>query len=229
MNKRMSGSVVFSIIVILSFQPRAVGFRSGSLVQEPLKTYKVVSHQTHERVLDILFQRDEANRDYDFILRFLPSFAPESQILVKRRVGKVEVVEYTSLSGNIYDKLNNTMSNGGREDAAEMAKLVQVRKRVIEVPTAQVRKWRESLANSVGATMKTLEQRDIEGERGKETITIDGTFYYFWYTQVTGDISFNLLDYEVNNRKAEGELALVRWMNAVRLDVQKLKSLDSPK
>lgn len=223
MNKRMLGSVAFTIIVIMSFQPSAVGFRPGELFQEPLKTYKVVSHETHERVLDILFQRDEANRDYDFILRFAPSFAPESQIVVKRRFGKAEVVEYTSLSGNIYGKLNNVMANGGKEDAAEMAKLVQVKKRVIEVPTAQVRQWRKSLANSIGATMKALEQRDIEDERGNGTITIDGTFYYFWYTQVTGDISFNLLDHEISDRKVTGLLALVRWMNTVRLDIGKSK------
>ncbi|HLG17756.1 MAG TPA: hypothetical protein VJH03_25150 [Blastocatellia bacterium] len=227
MNLRISGAVAFATFVLLPFQLTAVAFQPGSLVQEPLKTHKVVSSQTYEHVLDMVFPRNEANPDYDLVLRFEPSFAPESQIVVKspivveRTVGKVEVVEYTSLSGNIYRRLNSVMANGGREDAAEMARLVEVQKRVIEVPIAQVRQWRATLADSVGASMKSLEQRSVDAETGVGTITLDGTFYSLWYDQVGSHISFRLLDHEVSNRQVSGVLKLVRWMNTVRRDIEK--------
>ena len=215
MNFRISGTVAVALIVLLPFQVSAVGLQSGSLSQEPLKTYKLVSRETCERVLDIVFQRDQANWDYDFVLRFEPSFAPESQIVVRKAANRVEVVEYTSLSGNIFMKLNSVMAHGGKEDPVEMAKLIQVRKRMIEVPNTQVRQWRRRLADSISASIKRLEQRSVEAERGIGTITIDGTFYNLWYDQVGSHISFKLLDHEVSNNEVTGELELVRWMNSV--------------
>lgn len=221
MKTRIWCSVLLAMIVLLSFQVRAVRSRAESFLQGPHKSYRVVSRETHERVLNIVFQRDEASRDYDFVLRFEPSFAPESQIVVRTAANKVEVVEYASLSGNIYRKLDSVMANGGKEDPVEMAKLIQVRKRLIEVSHAQVAQWRRSLADSVAASMKALERRSVESARGIGTITLDGTFYHLWYDQVGSHLSFGLLDHEVRDREVTGELELVRWMNSVRLNVGK--------
>ena len=223
MNSRIRCSVVLAMIVLVSFQVRAVRSGTGSLLQGPHKSYKGFSHETHERVLDILFQRDEANRDYDLVLRFEPSFAPESQIVVRTAANKVEVVEYASLSGNIYRQLDSVMAHGGKEDPVEMAKLIQVRKRLIEVSHAQAKQWRRSLAVSVAASIKTLERRSVESERGIGTIALDGTFYHLWYDQVGSHLSFSLLDHEASDRGVTGELELVRWMNSVRLNVAKRK------
>jgi hypothetical protein len=206
---------------MLLFQLSAGGSRTSLLAQDPLKSYKVISRKTYERVLDTMFQRDETNRDYDFVLRFEPSNAPESQIVIKRAAGKTQVVEYTSLSGNIYRKLDNIMANGGREDAVEMAKLVQVRKRLVEVRDAEVNQWRGRLPEMMAASMKLLEQRSAEAASGIGTTTIDGTFYSLWYDQGGSNIFFRALDHEVSSREPTGELELVQWMNAVRLDVAK--------
>jgi len=208
---------------MLLFQLSAGGSQTSLLAQDPLKSYKVISRKTYERVLDTVFQRDEANRDYDFVLRFEPSIAPESQIVIKRAAGKTQIIEYTSLSGNIYRKLDNIMANGGKEDIAEMAKLVQVRKRLVEVRDAQVNQWRGSLPGMMAASMKLLEQRSAEAARGIGTITIDGTFYTLWYDQVGSHLSIGVWDHEVSNREITGELELVQWMNVVRRDVEKLK------
>jgi hypothetical protein len=209
------------MFVVLSFQARALTSRNGLLPQVGLKSYRAVSHETHERVLDIVFEREKADRDYDFVIRFEPSSAAESQIVVRRVSGKIELVEYSSLSGNIYSKLDGMMARGGKEDPVEMAKLIQVRKRVIEVPPAQIMLWRRALADSVATSIRTLDQRIVEAEKGTGTVAVDGTFYHLWYDQVGSHISFSLLDQEVNDREVTGELALVRWMNSVRLNVAK--------
>ena len=223
MNLSFSRKIGFSLVVMLLFQLSASESRTRLLAQDPLKSYKVISRETYERVLDTVFQRDEANRDYDFVLRFEPSTAPESQIVIKRAAGKTQVVEYTSLSGNIYRKLDNMKANGGKEDSVEMAKLVQVRKRLLEAPEAQVNQWRSSLPGMMAASMKLLEQRSAEAASGIGTITIDGTFYSLWYDQVGTHMSIGVWDHEVSNREITGELEVVRWMNAVRRDVEKLK------
>jgi hypothetical protein len=223
MNLQIAGSVALAAILILPSQLRACGPRTGASFQESPGSYKVVSQDTYRRVLDIVFPRDDVNRDYDFVLRFEPSFAPESQIVVRRMAGRFEVTEYTSLSGNIYRQLNRVVAHGGKEEPGEMAKLIQVRKRLIEVSDNRVKQWRGSLANSIGASMKVLEQRAVEAERGVGTITLDGTFYRLWYDQVGSQISFYLLDHEISNREVTGNLELARWMNALRLNVQKLK------
>jgi len=62
-------------------------------------------------VLDIIFQRDEGNRDYDIVLRFEPSNAPESQLYIKRTATKTQVLEYTSVNGNVYGKIDNILRN----------------------------------------------------------------------------------------------------------------------
>lgn len=222
MKLRIASGVALAALLILPFQPRAVS-RTGSLFQESQGGYKVVSQDTYRRVLDIVFPRDAVNRDYDFVLRFEPNSAPESQIVVRWATGRYEVTEYASLSGNIYRKLNSAVARGDKEDPVEMAKLIQVSKRSIKVPDDRVRQWRRSLANSVGASMKVLERRAVEAERGVGTITLDGTFYRLWYDQVGSQISFGLLDHEVSNLEVTGILELARWMNAVRLDVQKSK------
>ena len=84
-----------------------------------LKSNKVISQETYNQVLDILFNRDESAKNYLLVLRFGPSFHPESQIVIRGGGDKVEVLEYTSMSGNIYSKLNEIISHGGKEDAVQ--------------------------------------------------------------------------------------------------------------
>ncbi len=213
----------FLLVVTLLFHFSAAGSRTSPSAQDPPKSHRMITRETCERVLDIVFQHEEATRDYDFVLRFEPSFAPESQIVIKRAVGKTQVIESTSLSGNIYQKLENIMANGGKVDVAETAKLFQVRKRLLEIPDAQANQWRRSLPGMMAASMKLLEQRSAEAVKGIGTITLDGSFYSIWYDQVGSHLSMGVWDHEVSNREITGELELVQWMNAVRLDVAKLR------
>lgn len=222
MNNLIKVIVVATLTLLLC--PQRLEAQSNALPQDGNpQSYKVISKETYERVLNTVFPRDGEGRGYDFILRFEPSFAPESQIIIRSTANKVEMLEYTSLSGNIYKKLNSVVAQGGKEDVVAMAKLIQVRKRLIDVPIAQSKKWRRSLVDSFDSSMKILEQRNNEAARGVGTITLDGTFYNFWYDQAGSHISFNILDEEVSDYEVTGILKLVQWMNSVRMDVAKLK------
>jgi len=191
--------------------------------QEQPKSYEVIRPAMYEKVLDLVFQSDEANRGYDFVLRFEPSNAPESQISVKTTNTKTQVLEYTSLSGNIYGRLNNILRNGGKEDIVEMARQIRVRKRVLDVAAHQANQWWSRLSDSMAATLKLLEQRRAEELKGVGTLTLDGTHYSFSYAQATGDVIVRVWDEEISPREVTGQIQLVRWMNRVRRDVEKLK------
>ena len=213
---------------VLSIVAATVGSQSGSSHQETgLKSNKLVSEETYKRVLDIVFPRDEPRGDYYLVLRFRPSFHPTSQVVIKRGLrglDKVEVIEYTSLSGNIYMKLNELMSHGGKEDAVDMAKLIKVRRRSLRVTIAQGKHWHTSFLQSLGESLKTLRERSEQFDKaGTIDVVLDGTFYDIWYSQDISDMSFNFYDEEVSDQQPNGQLKLVQWMNALRHDVEKLK------
>ena len=223
MRLQIIAGVAFTMGMALLFQVNGPGDSGIRPQGGALGSRKVISRETYARVVDMVFPRDGEGHGHDFILRFEPSFAPESQIVVRNAVNKIEVLEYTSLSGNIYKKLNSVVAHGGEEDAVAMAKLIQVRKRLVEVPITQALQWRDGFADSVGNSIKTLEQRSAEAAKGVGTVTIDGTFYSLWYDPEGSHISISVWDHEISDREITGELRLVRWMNAVRRDVEKLK------
>lgn len=172
--------------------------------------------------MDILFPRD-GPAIFAIVLRFEPNFQPESQIIIRRELDKAEVVEYTSLSGNIYGKLNDVIAQGGKEDAVEMAKLIKVRKRSIEVPYAQVKQWHSGFLLSIKESLNGFKERIEEYDTGTTTIALDGTFYDLWYKQISNEMSFRVYDQAVEVRRLTGDFKLVQWMNAVRREVEKLK------
>ena len=229
MTLRLTGNVALCVLFILLLQVGDANAQSGSSPEDSApKSYPVVSRETYNRVLDILFPRDDPDPSktvFELILRFRPSFQSTSQMVIRRRVDKVEVVEYTSLDGNIYGKLNETLARGGKEDAVEMAKSIKVKRREISVPYTQVKRWYAAFFDSLASTTKMLQERGEEFDKteGGETILLDGTIYDLWYEQRLNKMSFSLYDIEVDTPGDDGDFKLVQWMNAVRRDVGKLR------
>jgi len=64
------------------------------------------------------------NKSFDFawLLRFRPSSAPESQIMIVKQSSGLAIIESTSLDGNIYSQLNEILNCTGREDARKWQK-----------------------------------------------------------------------------------------------------------
>jgi len=214
-------SIIFAIVTMTMVCARTIECQTGD---DTVKNNKIISQEAYNRVLDILFPRDEPRGDYGLVLRFKPSFHRESQVVIKRGVDKVEVIEYTSLNGNIYSKLNELMSHGAKEDPAELAKLIKVGRRSIQVPYAQIKQWHTSFLESLGQSLITFKNRSEEFDRaGTISVVIDGTFYDLWYGQGINDMSFSFYDEEVSEKLPDGQLKVVQWMNTVRRDVERLK------
>src|SRR6185503_8885915 len=121
-----------TVIVLMAVELIVTGYayrnrteRHAERQDRPAKTFPVVSEATYRRVLDILFSNfgEEDVRTFMILtLRFAPSSHPESQIVIKTSRENIQVLEYTSSSGNIYGRLNEALARGEREDPSELAK-----------------------------------------------------------------------------------------------------------
>ena len=223
---RLVSNVILAAL-ILTLQVSIVIGQSSLPQNRTQSVYPVVSWKTYNRVLDIVFTRDDpdANKTiFEFVLRFEPSFHSTSQVVFRKRLDKIEVVEYTSPDGNIFDKLNEILDRSGKEDAVTMAKSIRVKRREITVPDTQIKRWYATFFDSLAVTAKTVREK---GEKSTKTRTatfvLDGTTYNVWYKENLDTISLGLYDVEVDTPGSDGELKLVQWMNSVRREVAKTK------
>jgi hypothetical protein len=214
------------MVLSLAFSLTAVG-QGGDSREQPKRTYPVVSREIYLQVLDTVFPRndpDPSKTNFELILRFEPSFHVTSQIVIRNRGNRTELIEYTSPDGNIFDKLNEILARGGKEDVATLAKSIKVRRREIVMPEAQIKSWYGQFFMALEVTGKTLRQTGEESLKTQSvTLVLDGTIYDVWYKQGLSEISLSLYDVEVDTTGSDGELKLVQWMNSIRREVAKTK------
>src|SRR5436190_16934504 len=101
-------STVLCTALSLAFLTGVVSGQRKPSQDQPQRTYPVVSWETYLKVLDAVFPRNDPDTSktiFEFVLRFRPSFHGTSQIVIRNRGDKTEVIEYTSPDGNIFDKL----------------------------------------------------------------------------------------------------------------------------
>jgi hypothetical protein len=196
----------------------------GQNTDTPDESFTPVSHDTFNRVLDILFPRHETAKNYLLVLRFATSRHAESQIVIKGGGDKPEVLEYSTFGESIYNTLNQYIIRGGKEGPVERAKLVQVRRRVIKVPRRLAKQWENGFLASFAELPKSFRAQIAQIDRNRSlTISLDGTLYEFWLEEGMSKTSFRVWDEEVSDTLPSGRLGVVRWMNEVRREVAKLK------
>lgn len=197
-----------SVILWLSLVGTAYPQNTVTAGQEPMNV-PVVSSDTYRRVLDIIFPRDPGNfrdqtKEFALTLRFSPVSKAGSQInITKYSDGRFEVVTYTlsNRSQNISEQLNAILRQTGRENAEEMARKLNVQRRVVN-DTRGVRRLLERFA-----ALRTSPQLDT-------SITLDGTSFQLWYEAASSESYHSLVGGEPGHDSADHPL--VRWMNEVR-------------
>ncbi len=189
------------------------------------KPLKIISRDAYDAVLDIVFPRDNPEPDKTYvsiIIRFKPSFDVERQIVIRNTSGNYEVLEYEAVDGNIYDRLNHLINEGQNTKPEEMAKLLKISKRAVNIPRKQIENWHAAFLNNVARSLDKFRQSLEELEKeGTVTLPLDGTIYELWYEQGMNKIAFSVYDVELTKPDATGVMPLVRWMNTVRLEVER--------
>jgi hypothetical protein len=223
---RLVGNVFLAAALIVASVSIVTG-QSNSSQDKPQGVYPVVSWETYNRILDMVFPRDDLDTSktvFEFVLRFEPSFHSTSQVVVRKRLDRIEVVEYTSPDGNIFDKLNELLDRAGKEDAVAMAKSIRVKRREIAISDTQIKRWYATFFDSLVVTTKSVRAKGEKSDKSHTaTFVLDGTTYNVWYKQNLETFSLSLYDVEVDTPGSDGELKLVQWMNSIRREVAKSK------
>lgn len=186
----------------------------------------VIKSETYNQVLDLLFPCEvlTGSFGYAFVLRYEPSFNAESQITILNRAGKIQIVEYTSLDGNIYQKINDIYQRTGQNKAEELAKQIQVQKRVVNISPSEIKRLRESFYNSSHRVIEY--EKNLIGENIKVvTLTDDGARYRLWY-RGTGIIYYDLSGSDINSSSLINEHPMIKWMKNVRYMINRVARVD---
>jgi len=185
--------------------------------------------ETYSIVMDLLFPREDSDPSkvvYELVLRFQPSFHYTSQIVIRRRTDKLEVIEHKA-DVNVYNEVNRILGRSTEsEDPVKIAKSISVTRREVNVPNPEIARWYKSFFKAMSESTKTLSEKGMEFDRtnGKETVILDGTLYKLWYRNLLDELSFTLYDEEPaapGSRSATGSVELVRWMNTIRSEISK--------
>lgn len=185
----------------------------------------VVSQEDYKNVLDKLFPLESLENENTFftiILRFKPSFHPESQIIIKKGYKEIQVIEYKSSDGNIYQKLNRFISESKNKDISKISNQIAINKKIITISNNKLNKWHLEFLSGFENLWKYFDKTNKYFDKQNNVLIVaDGTFYEIWYKQEMNQVHFQLYDVEINDSKISGELDIVRWMNKIRNEIQK--------
>jgi photosystem II stability/assembly factor-like uncharacterized protein len=176
-----------------------------------------VSEETYNRVLDLVFPRNipkNYKSRYLFVLRYEPAFSAESQITIAERGGEIEVIKYTSLDGNIENKLNQIVQRTRTEDAKRMARQIRIKKEYVKVPSKDIKLLRESFFEK----LRLSEQALLDAANDQILISADGTSYRLWYRGAT-EVQTDFIGSNITTPTRRDESPLLDWMKETYLKV----------
>lgn len=200
-----------------------VMWASCSTAQAQGKQIRRISLEGYDQVLNLVFPVGgvndfEAGKDaYKMVLRFMPSFRAESQIVIVEQNERVKITEYISLDGNISLKLDKMLKRMD-EDPPKMAKKLRIKKRELTVPISKVRAWRASLMHSA---RKAIIEDEYEPDNPNTSVDVqaDGTGYEFWDFSASGKLYYSPSGVQISNQKYENKRLFKLWMENIRKEL----------
>lgn len=208
---RMCFAMFLLVLICLVATPS----QRGAVLQDDT-TVTIVNDETYEQVLDILFPRpvlDDDSADFAFILRFKPSFSPESQIIIVKRAKNLEIVKLAPVDGSIHKQINGIYQRTKKMDPSEMAKQVQIRRQIVSLSTQEVQSLREGFLTAACAQAR-MEKRFISKSEDGVSLTTDGTIYQLWYKGMN-NLSYNFTSSGYGRPGESAEAPFTKWMKAV--------------
>jgi hypothetical protein len=192
------------------------------------QSFQIVSSRTYNQVLDVVFPKDaEYSKGilWQLVLRFKPNTKPESQIIIQKLLDGFKVIEYKSENGSIFTRLNKWRNENGKEDIAEMIKDIKVSRIELNIPSNEIKGWYSTFFKVIPDATQKIKYASEEFARTKGAITIflEGSYYETWFMYGGNEISFVFYDDEINEKQINGKSLLVRWMNKIRLRIQRTK------
>jgi hypothetical protein len=183
-----------------------------------------LTEQAYDQVLDRIFPRElfaGRNLAYTMILRFTPSFAAESQLVIRVGLDKsVEARLYAVERRSAADTAEEYVKRTGQQDIVKIAAAIEVTERRLQVDFQEVERWHSQLYDALDSSVRELKRSAAEYlKSGTVDVVLDGTTYDLWYAQGTLESHWRYVDVDANGR--EVVVPLTRWLNMVRSAAQK--------
>jgi hypothetical protein len=157
--------------------PRA---RKGSILTD-------VSPEEYNRVLGLVFRSAlPSGKDsvFSIIVRFRPSSAPESQIVIRQGRGLTGDVEYLTAEQNINATINEALQVTPEARPEVLARKVRVQRHSLNLSAARLFEIQSELFDSLKETMTALRSAGrTTHENGDVMVMLDGESYELWYEQ----------------------------------------------
>jgi hypothetical protein len=141
--------------------------------------------------------------EYKIVLRFLPSFSEESQIVIsKHRTGNLEIVEYRTVKGvTISSEVQRFLDRSPDASAAEISRQITIQAREIRASASQ--------ASLVGAFFNLY-----LSVKHENVFVADGTTYELWYETISERLHYSVV---ASNAGSDAHAPpVVRWMNSLK-------------
>lgn len=189
-------------------------------LRKPVRSIPVVSSEARRTILDLAFPRNETLQRGELaklVLRFLPSFHPESQLTITVRQND-EVHLEVLLSTAQLDRVLDETANDSNVEIPRVVAHMGITRRSRLLSAAEFQQWHRGFWLALNDSTMPLMER-----AAKHLVQLDGTRYLLQYVDGITSLSFDVLDSEVG-QDSGNDLPLVRWMNQIRV-----KALDSTK
>jgi hypothetical protein len=193
-------------------------------------TYRVVSPETYDGVLNSVFRTSESDSHYIYriIIRLRPTFAAESEIVITREANRVRG-EMLVADANVHRRLNELKKHGGKESVMGMATLIHVKQIPMTLSASDADRWRDRIIADIPETIETLKHRsDIEANDHTAEIALDGTLYEIAYESGRDSVKLGINDSEIDSSQVTGDFKLVRAVNELRLSISGSKKVGGP-
>jgi hypothetical protein len=181
--------------------------------------------KSFEAALSIVFppREDAPVSRYTLALTYLPSFHPETQIILRSDLSSHAEAVYQTLRVPLMATLKDFGSRNQQYDSSTLIAATGFRRAVNAVPYERMSSWLRDLLDSMARSASLVGERTLEAQRsGEVTILLDGTKYRLDVYSGQDHLAMEVVGSEVDGGDAPDELPLVRSMNLIRRQVQNL-------
>lgn len=172
------------------------------------------AYRRYQRVVDLLFPRAPSPGmmgDYYIVLRYLPAFDAETQIIIVKQRHKTFLIRHYYLpkgSKSIAVQVADEIERVGTQSPRELADRIRVEVRDVSLPPATIA---ELLARF--QKLRISPQLDTR-------IMIDPTWYELWFRTTSSGSELHFLYGDIDYGQDQKAHPLVHWMNQVREAVE---------
>ena len=174
------------------------------------------------QILDAAFRtnlQEGTETSFSLRLRFLPSFHPESQIVIRYEQNGHVSVDYMVATVQLSTVIQSHFINIPVPDIAEAAKLMDIKQKSLALSEGTAQKLFHDLWAALAASTALMERKAYARE-----IQLDGTQYILQYQEGGNSFTCAYMGSEVGHEDPNDmyDLPIIKWMIAVRQEVAKL-------